>query len=66
MGIKCFNSVTVVPIKGVCLYQVLIEMKDLSSKTGLPVVAEIKGEKVEITALTNISSVYNSLKTKSK
>ena len=66
MGFKCFNKVTVAPIKGSCLYQILIEMKALSSKTGLPVVAEIKGEKVEITAITNISNVYNSLKTKKK
>jgi hypothetical protein len=66
MEFKCFNKVTVKPYKGVCLYQILIEMKFLSSATGLPVVAEIKGEKVEITAITNISNVYNSLKTKKK
>lgn len=61
---KCFNAVTIVPIRGVCINQILLEMKALSSKTGLPVVAEIKGERVEITPITNISNVWNSLKTK--
>ena len=61
---KCFNAVTVAPIKGVCINQILLEMKVLSSKTGLPVIAEIKGERVEITPITNISDVWNSLKTK--
>ena len=64
MEFKCFNEVTVKPRKGVRIYQVLVEMKRLSSQSGLPVMAEIKGEKIQITALTNVSDVWNSLKSK--
>lgn len=64
MEFKSFNELIIKPRKGSYLCQILIEMKTLSSKTGLPVTAEIKGEKIQITALTNISDVWNSLKSK--
>ena len=64
MSFNCFTHVIVEPLIGISPYSLLREMKTLSSKTGLPVIAEINGEKFRITALTNINHVLNSLKSK--
>lgn len=62
MSFICFSKVIVEPRKDVNYLSILREMRSLSSKTGLPVEAELNGEKVQITALSNISEVLNSLK----
>jgi hypothetical protein len=64
MSFNCFNSVTVKPRVGVSLIYLLNEMKALSSKAGLPVIAEVNGEKIEITAITNIKNVLDTLESK--
>ena len=64
MSFNCFSSVVVEPCIGISPASLLREMKILSSKTGLPVIAEVNGEKIQITALTNINHVLNSLKSK--
>ena len=61
MSFKCFSTVFVKPRIGFCPSLILREMRLLSRKTGLTVIAEINGEKIEVTGSTNINHILDSL-----
>lgn len=64
MRFNCFDCVKVEPRIGISPFFLLKEMRILSAKSGLPVIAKINGEIFKITSSTNINAVLSSLKSK--
>lgn len=61
MQFNCIRDVIVVPRTGIDIYSLVREMKVLSSKSGLPVKAKVNGKEFQVTALSNVKQVVNSL-----
>lgn len=61
MQFNCIRDVIVVPRAGIDIYSLVREMKVLSSKSGLPVKAKVNGKEFQVTALSDVKQVVNSL-----